>query len=316
MKYRILEVGSCCASVPQTFADAFHTQNAIFSSHPYYTKAQKTVNLTSPYCITPYVDFESRLRSIGEFRELADAYQILHFHFHTLMPFFYDVYPLNYYDDGQIVVMHFHGDDIRNRYWERRGCGKFDKIFYSTPDLAAHCPGDAVWIPNPVKPVPVCGERREGPLRVLHVSTDPTGKRSNKGTPFIQNVMQYIQRNGSDIEFEMVTGLPHAEVLQKIRECDILIDQVAPYGIYGVVAVEAMYAGKPVIGSVNKVLYNNCPVVAIHADGIDLKEQVLRLAEDADLRETLGQEGIHYAWETHNPRGVADRLMEEVDEVR
>lgn len=309
LREKILEIGSCCASVPQAFADALHTENVIFSSHPYYTKAQKTINLESPFCTTPWIDFESRLRGIAEFREVMDPYPILHFHFHTLIPFFLDVQPMNYYRD-HTVAMHFHGDDIRNRYWEKRATWKFDHIFYSTPDLKAHCPPEAIWIPNPVQPLENVGvKNHDGPVKVLHVATDPTTKRSNKGTPFIQNIMAHLIGKGTNLEFEIATGLPHAEVLKKIRGCDILIDQVSPYGIYGVAAVEAMYAGKPVLSTLNREWYPNCPVVPVRRDGLDLGEIVMRLVDQFNLRWIHGREGAEYALRVHDPGAVADRLM-------
>jgi len=77
----------------------------------------------------------------------ARKYDIVHVHyFDKILPYLKLLYP------GKPVVMHYHGDDIRNK-WKLRSkyWRKSDAILYSTLDLSeADTPKHAMYLPNPV----------------------------------------------------------------------------------------------------------------------------------------------------------------------
>ncbi|MGQ9680670.1 MAG: hypothetical protein ACUVV4_07920 [Candidatus Bathyarchaeia archaeon] len=78
---------------------------------------------------------------------LARRFDIIHVHyFDAIIPF------LKFFHHEKPAIIHYHGDDIRNKWVSRRRYwSKADLALYSTPDLLnIETPKDAVYIPNPV----------------------------------------------------------------------------------------------------------------------------------------------------------------------
>ena len=96
--------------------------------------------------------------------------------------------------------------------------------------------------------------------------------------------------------------------LTKMAQCDIVIDQLTNYGVYGNVAVEAMLMGKVVLSSVNYAFYDRCPILPITEDNI--QSQLLSVLESSDRWPEIGRLGIEYARAVHAPYRVAKRLLD------
>ena len=65
---------------------------------------------------------------------------------------------------------------------------------------------------------------------------------------YIEPVLQGLAASGR-IEYLAATGVPHAQMIDLVKDADIVVDQVQS-GFYGVAAVEALAAGRVVIGSI------------------------------------------------------------------
>ena len=119
-------------------------------------------------------------------------------------------------------------------------------IFYSTPDLAFDLPGGQ-WLPVSVDiDAWECSNtvlERKRP-RVLHVPSQRTP--AIKGTQYISPVLQKLHNEGA-IEYVSPSGVPHHELRELIKSCDVVVDQLL-FGSYGVAAVEAMAAGRVTVG--------------------------------------------------------------------
>lgn len=119
-------------------------------------------------------------------------------------------------------------------------------VFYSTPDLAFDLPGGQ-WLPVVVD---VDGWECRDPVlegsrpRVLHVPSQRTP--AIKGTQYIFPILQKLHDEGT-IEFVAPSGVPHHELRELIKSCDVVVDQLL-FGSYGVAAVEAMAAGRVTVG--------------------------------------------------------------------
>jgi glycosyltransferase involved in cell wall biosynthesis len=303
----LLEIGQCCASVPQLYADTLGADNVVFQRHPLYAVARRDIFLDARYHLTKKPDWENRVWKLPAFLRLVREYDTLHFHWRTMLPLYADTFLYG----RKKLILHFHGDDIRNKGWKSRFTGSFDFIFYATPDLKPYVEKRAVWIPNPVKPEEFVGVRNKNEgekIVVTHITGDIRGRRTHKGTEIIRAVVGEIRESDPRVTFQVLTNLPHEQILSALRATDIFIDQVTSFGTYGVAAVEAMYMGKPVVCSVLPHYYDNVPI-STALDGQMLKTELLRLIGDSGLRVELGLRGRAYALRHHHPEQVTRRFL-------
>lgn len=141
----------------------------------------------------------------------------------------------------------------------------------------------------------------DGPVRVLHAPSD----RRIKGSDAIERAMAEAAR---DVPLEPVTvsSASHAEVLDAIASADVVVDQLNAE-TPGVLAAEAMALGKPVLCEYDAsrlgAFARPCPVLAITRQ--TLRERLVELCADPQLRARLGREGRDYAAEVHAPERVA-----------
>lgn len=124
-------------------------------------------------------------------------------------------------------------------------------VFVSTPDLLAMTPR-SVWLPVVVDADAWSGAGSREPLAgtarpvVVHAPSNA----GLKGTEQIRPSMQRLHDEGL-IEYRELSGIPSREMPAAYGAADIVLDQFL-IGGYGVAAVEAMAAGRIVIGHVGE----------------------------------------------------------------
>ncbi len=202
------------------------------------------------------------------------------------------------------LVVHFHGSDARLggamhhlRFARRR--------IVSTPDLLNLVP-DSIWIPNPLA-IP-CREppyTKEGLVLVGHFPTNP----SMKGTALIQRALNGMHTAA----LKVFHGRDHTSALDAMENCDIVIDQLMPYGVYGTVTLEAMAMGKPVICSLNPALYPETPpIVAMDPDALspkELRSAILDLIETREHWPDWRITGRRWLETYHNSRTITEKVL-------
>jgi glycosyltransferase involved in cell wall biosynthesis len=87
-----------------------------------------------------------RIRKFTKLLQYVPAYDRVHFHYSTALPFALDL-PI-WKILGKEIVMHFHGSDIRCKRLNPIIKHLADKIYVSTPDLLQWAPC-AEWQPQP-----------------------------------------------------------------------------------------------------------------------------------------------------------------------
>jgi glycosyltransferase involved in cell wall biosynthesis len=142
---------------------------------------------------------------------------------------------------------------------------------------------------------------------VLHVPTD----RRIKGTRWIEAGVARAAAAEPRLEWRLLEHAPWSQVRQAMAEADVIVDQVF-LGWYGLVAVEAMALGKPVVGFVREDLEPRAhalglPLVRCTKD--DVGDAVLALARDPARRRALGEAGREFALRVHDAPVVARRLL-------
>ena len=181
-------------------------------------------------------------------------------------------------------------------------------VFYSTPDLGHDLPF-GTWLP-------VCidvdawewdGEllERERP-RVLHLPS-----RRNppiKGSRHIEPVLDELHEAGIIERVQVPSAVPHSQVRDLVRGSDVVIDQVLA-GFYGVAAVEAMAAGRVVIGGLQDVqgLMPEMPEL-VEATPATVREAVLRTLEDREALRAAARRNQAFVRRWHDGRESAARL--------
>lgn len=153
---------------------------------------------------------------------------------------------------------------------------------------------------------PVYPDPGRTPPVVIHAPSH----RGAKGTEFILAAFEELAQDGT-IRPLVVEGRTHRESLRLYAEADVIVDQVR-LGTYGLLAVEAMALGKPVITYIREDLRPTYPgsLPIMSADPNSLKSVLFELAQNGELRRQLGILGRKYAEDYHDARKVASQLIE------
>ncbi len=239
---------------------------------------------------------------------------------------------------GKKVFMHFHGCDIRdskvvqekypfsacmecwpmqcneNRALARKiAATQADRVFVSTPDLVEFIPG-AIWLPQPVDiddiDAIVAHEKPRSPAsgRKITIVHAPTAT-NLKGSRFVEQAISSLQTQGYDVELKLLTGMSHAEVIKAMYRADIVIDQLL-IGAYGVVSIEAMALGKPVVCHIREDLL---PVYGVDmplakASPENLQDCLVKMIDTFELWTKKKENLKKYAQHVHTPENVYERL--------
>ena len=206
-------------------------------------------------------------------------------------------------------VMHYLGSDIRGKTPEQLAAGKkagaevvgsWDATRW-VPEATVIPPGIDLSAITPVPP-----RDRKRPL-VVHAPSS----RKRKGT---EHVVAACEALG--VELRIVEGLRHDEALALYREADLVVDQLNA-GWYGVLAIECLALGKPVLTYLHdeprvrtEEAYGlDVPLVGVTADTLQARLGELVDAGPAEWRR-IGEASRAYVERVHDIEWVADMLVE------
>jgi glycosyltransferase involved in cell wall biosynthesis len=181
-------------------------------------------------------------------------------------------------------------------------------LFVTTPDLLTDLPS-ATWAPLAVdvdawaSDAPVMQRSRP---KVLHAPS----QRWTKGTERILPALTALHDKGA-IELTLAERLSWDELRELVRGCDIVVDQFG-VGSYGTFAVEAMAAGRPVVGYLDERVHAavgaHPPIVNVTPDKIG--PALESLLDDPSGTQKIAAESLAYARETHDGRRTARAFAE------
>jgi glycosyltransferase involved in cell wall biosynthesis len=139
---------------------------------------------------------------------------------------------------------------------------------------------------------------------VVHAPTD----RDIKGTAYVLDAVQKLMHKHS-FDFYLIEGKKHSEARELYANADVVVDQLR-IGTYGVLAVESMALGKPVITHIRDDVRGGypetLPIVAASQESIC--EALDRVIAHGTLRHDLGVQSRRYVEEYHDSIKVARRL--------
>jgi glycosyltransferase involved in cell wall biosynthesis len=241
------------------------------------------------------------------FLRLWPRTDVFHFYFGlTLVPARLQ-FPL-LHATGKKAVYHFLGSDIRGKTPDQlayaqsadaRIVGSWDAHRW-VPDAEVVPPGLNLRDFEPVPP-----SDRERPL-VLHAPSS----RGRKGTEHVVAACAELP-----VDLVIVEGLRNDEARREYARADIVVEQLNA-GWHGVMAIEAMALGKPVVTylkddavRLSEEAYGiRVPIVSATKE--TLVERLRPLVESPEERQRVGAESRAYAEQVHDADRIAARLLD------
>jgi glycosyltransferase involved in cell wall biosynthesis len=225
-------------------------------------------------------------------------------------------------------VLHCHGSDVREmtpftRPMTIRALRHAAHVYYATPDLGAHVlphRPDAEFLPNPVdaetfRPLSPARESRD--VFVACALTDI------KGAPRILDACHRLAAERPDIRITAIAGGEHTSAFARLPNVTLIPHQprselpavIARHGVVigqvllgavGMAELEALACARPVVcWFTYGAAYPEPPPFARAVDGHDIARAVVRLVDDADLRQARGEAGRAWVQRHHNLDTIA-----------
>ena len=156
---------------------------------------------------------------------------------------------------------------------------------------------------------------RGNQVRILHAPSDP----EIKGTRVIREIIERLRQNGHSIEFVEMIGKTNAQVIEDVKQCDFIVDQL--YGNLPMAgfATEAAFFGKPAVvgGYYSRIVRDDVPDELMPPSEYCLPEElesaIERLIIDRDYRLELGRAAAAFVRRHMSPRKVAERYLRLID---
>ena len=205
-------------------------------------------------------------------------------------------------------VFHYLGSDIRGKSRAELAYGKRANAEIVGSYAALKWVPEAHVIPpgldlRPFTPVPPSDSARP---RVVHAPSN----REKKGTRWVEEACAQL-----GVELDVVEGVPHDVARERYARADIVVDQLNA-GWHGVLALEAMALGKPVVTYLKPELVDGAeqgfgirlPIVPATKE--TLADALRPLVEQPSLRREVGAASRAYVERVHDIDRIADRLVE------
>ncbi|MBS4039938.1 MAG: hypothetical protein KGZ81_05000 [Flavobacteriales bacterium] len=142
-------------------------------------------------------------------------------------------------------------------------------------------------------------------LKVIHAPTN----RSFKGSAFVEAAINKLQQNSNFI-YQAIEKMSHNEAIKAYMEADIVIDQLL-CGSYGMLSVEAMAMGKPVIAFIREDVRKNFPqeLPIINARPETLYDVLLELIKNPTPLVQISKKSREYVLKHHDMEVVTEKLI-------
>tara|TARA_B110000116_G_scaffold87494_1_gene76132 strand:- start:2928 stop:3860 length:933 start_codon:yes stop_codon:yes gene_type:complete len=211
------------------------------------------------------------------------------------------------------IILHYHGSEIRNKKSSQFVNDFVEHIYVSTPDLLKSVKS-AEWLPNPVNL-----EKRvysdlaiTEKLIVLHAPSN----RKIKNTQAVIDSIDILKDEGIEIELNLAENIGHEKLMEMISESHLIIDWVNPdFGIYGVLSIESMAMGRPVICTLTESLYKKYDLPIIHCHPNDLSSKIRNLSSTRDKLIDKGKLGYDFVHKYHDSTEIAKKVINRYESI-
>ncbi len=183
-----------------------------------------------------------------------------------------------------------------------------DAFVVQDPEMKSYLPQAHV-IPRMIdlSSWPCVGVQRTARPLVVHAPSNQI----IKGTRFLEQAVSELREEGIAFDYQRITQMSNAEAARWYAKADIVVDQLL-VGWHGIVTLEAMALGKPVVAYLRDDLLDDplCPPV-VNANPDTVKAALKALITDSDRRREIGEAGRRFV-ETHHAAGVVVQQQLEV----
>jgi glycosyltransferase involved in cell wall biosynthesis len=300
----------------------------IYRSNPLLTGFEdKSLGInTSCYWKYPYYS----VKIIAFFLKSLFHYDVFHFHFgYSLLPYNLDLGILKLF--RKKTFMEYHGSDIRrksvfrnNRYYIDEFALSDEISYKKQKRISRHISGiivhDSELAENlfyfktktyqiPLRLdlqhfIPVYPDIAVKTLMIVHSPSNS----AIKGTAIIVEAIKTLQRK-YNFDFKLLSNLTNSEVMKVFQQADIVIDQLI-IGSYGMVSIEAMAFGKPVICYLRETLFREDQIPPIcNANIHNIEQKLEELITKPALRKELGFLGRKFVEQYHDSEIIASKAM-------
>lgn len=184
-----------------------------------------------------------------------------------------------------------------------------DVVTVTDPELQTYLP-EARILPRCIdcEEWPYIGSgHNERPL-IVHAPS----RKNVKGTQHVLDAVERL-RDRYDFDFRLVEGLTNQEARKVYEQADIIVDQLR-IGWYGVLAVEGMALGKPVVSYIREDLANDTPI--INANPGTIHDRLAELLDHPERLPALGRASRDYCERIHDVGPVARLLQSYYEDAR
>ncbi len=287
--------------------------------------------------------------------DAIDRYDVFHFYFRPF--FYFESRYVHYPTGldlmvlraaGKVVIFHYRGSEVRTaekfrdfspyhyadedpnnlvskfpaatvEAFQEYVSGVANQVLVPDAELQSYVPGSEIvprgidlelWRPT-FETSEMADEHPEGPL-VVHAPS----RQAVKGTPTVLAGVEQLRREGFKFRFQLIEGLPNDEARRVYERASIIVDQLR-IGWYGVLAVEGMALGKPVVSYVREDIADHLvpgdrggePPLA-NANPETFVDVMRGLLTHGERRRALGRLARAYCEATHDSAVVAADLIE------
>lgn len=183
--------------------------------------------------------------------------------------------------------------------------------FHTKPYINWFALGLPRQLPKNLHPLtPLQPQSTTHPVRILHCPTHHHGK----GTPIINEIITRLSQRHS-IDFIKLEGVPNEQVLEAIRHCDFVVDQVYSDTPMAIFATEAAMFGKPaVVGGYfapycDQYIPDGMRPPSLFVLPEEMETAIERLIIDVDFRKQLGSRAQAFVSEHLAPEQIARRYV-------
>lgn len=198
--------------------------------------------------------------------------------------------------------------------------GYYDLLVDYVDQFIVQDPEMAEWVPTP-RVIPrgidlsrwsAVGVRPTDRPLVVHAPSQPLVK----GTKFMQQALDELAEEGVAFDLKLISGMQHDEARRWYERADVIVDQLH-IGWYGVLAVEGLALGKPVVTYVREDLAEaSTPALPIaNANPETIKDVLRRLLTSWDERRRIAERARPFAEQVHDIRWVARQLRDVYEDV-
>lgn len=151
-----------------------------------------------------------------------------------------------------------------------------------------------------------------GALRLLHAPSRP----KLKGTSLIREAVRNLDAAGIVTEYQELVGVPHAEVLQALRDADLVLDQMyADTDLAGLAVEAAMLSVPSLVGcvepdAVRRWVDESVDDRVFLTASDNVAHRLRELAVDRSALALVGARAKEHVVERCDPAAVARRLIE------